>query len=46
MPRVRDGGERAMGVFMRGEQEGDLCNDETVAYLGCDNGYANIHMIK
>ena len=33
-----------MGVFMKGEQEGSLCRDEIVVYLGCDDGYTNVHM--
>ena len=44
LPSFRDGGERGMGVFMKGGQEGSLCRDEIVVYLGCDDGYTNVHM--
>lgn len=39
-------GKRGMGVTMKGEQEGDVCGDEIVVHLDCDDGYTNVHVIK
>ena len=44
LSRFRDGGERGMGVFIKGEQEDNLCSDEIVVYLGYGYGYTNVHM--
>lgn len=44
LPGFRDGGERGLGVFIKGEQEGNLCRDEIVMFLGCDDGYTNVQM--
>ena len=29
-------------MFIKGEQEGNLCRDEIVMFLGCDDGYTNV----
>lgn len=37
-------GERGLVVITKGEQRGELCSNEAVVCVYCDDGYTNVHM--
>lgn len=44
MPGVKDGRRQGDGCGDYEMEEGHLCGDQLVLYLGCSSGYTDIHM--